>query len=195
MTRVPDLPDRGAWTHDQLLAAEASGQRLKFVAFWSHLPPSGGSVGAHVLSQWFEHRFESDGVVYQTAEQMMMAEKARLFGDRVRLEKILSADSPGAAKALGRHVEGFEDEVWNHHRQDIVTRVSVAKFGSSEVLRDYLVGTGNRVLVEASPRDRIWGIGLQRDSPDVERPSRWQGLNLLGFALMAARARLGEASR
>lgn len=120
----------------------------------------------------------------------MMAEKARLFGDEYHLDLILAAATPGEAKKLGRHVHGFQDEVWNQHRLDIVARGSVAKFSSDELIRDYLIGTGDRVLVEASPRDRIWGIGMGKNNPSAERPSQWRGKNLLGFALMQARAEL-----
>ena len=99
--------------------------------------------------------FDVDGVTYATAEHFMMAEKARLFDDDEALDDILAAKSPAEAKAGGRRVRGFTDELWCDHREDIVYRASIAKFGSHEELRSYLVGTGDRVLVEASPRDRI----------------------------------------
>lgn len=174
----------------RLLAAERAGERLKFVHFWGHTPPASGGVGPHVFSQWYEHTFEVDGVRYPTAEHYMMAEKARLFSDHGRLAAILDAASPGAAKAIGRGVEGFDGETWNELRFDIVARCSEAKFASSDDLRTYIVSTTNRVLVEASPRDTIWGVGMDRNDPNIERPSAWKGLNLLGFALMAARSRL-----
>ena len=97
---------------------------------------------------------------------------------------------PAQAKALGREVSGFDEAAWEEHRWDIVVDGSVAKFQSDPTLTDYLLATKNRVLVEASPRDRIWGIGLAADSEFAERPAQWRGLNLLGFALMEARARL-----
>jgi len=175
---------------ESLLEAEVAGRRLKYVLFWGHTPPQAGGVGPHVLSQWYPHRFEADGVGYPSAEHYMMARKARLFGDVERLGAILDAVSPREAKALGRTVRGFDERVWSAHCFDIVTRGSVAKFASDADLRSYLVGTGTRVLVEASPQDRIWGIGLSAADPDAQRPSAWQGTNLLGFALMAARAEL-----
>lgn len=180
------------WTMELLLEAEAAGTRLKYLPFWDHTPPADGSVGAHVLSQWFEVAFDLDGVRYASAEHAMMAGKARLFGDDEALAKVVVAASPGEAKALGREVRGYVDTVWEAHRSEIVAAANVAKFGQHAALRDYVVGTGDRVLVEASPQDRIWGIGMGRDHPDVERPSRWLGLNLLGFALMEARARLAS---
>ena len=190
MTDEPKTPSDGAWTLEQLLAAERAGLRLTFVLFWGHTPPSSGKIGPHVFSQWFPHEFTVDDVQYATADQFMMAEKARLFGDDHHREQILRAATPGEAKALGRRVHGFESDHWNQHRLDIVRRGSVAKFGSDEQMRNYLLSTGERVLVEASPDDPIWGIGLAKGDPSAERPSQWQGQNLLGFALMQARAEL-----
>ena len=120
----------------------------------------------------------------------MMAEKARVFGDDVALAEILAASTANQAKAGGRRVQGFSNEVWNQHREDIVFQASIAKFGSDASLRTYLIETGDSVLVEASPTDAIWGIGMARDNPAAERPSQWLGLNLLGFALMRARHEL-----
>ena len=91
---------------------------------------------------------------------------------------------------LGRRVRGFDEPTWVQHRWSIVTQASVAKFGQRPELRDFLVGTGERILVEASPTDRIWGIGLAATDERTADPARWQGLNLLGFALMAAREQL-----
>lgn len=88
----------------------------------------------------------------------------------------------------------MKSHTMGHGRVDIVRRGSVAKFKSTEVLRAYLVGTGKRVLVEASPRDRIWGVGMGRSNPLIERPSEWRGQNLLGFALMQARAELADGN-
>ena len=186
-------PADGAWTMEQLLAAETAELRLKFLPFWGHTPPSSGEIGAHVFSQWYPNDFTCDGATYRTAEHFMMAEKARLFDDQHHLNLILQAVTPAEAKKLGRQVRGFQDDLWNDRGVEIVTRGSIAKFGSDNALRDYLVGTGDRVLVEASPRDRVWGIGMGRNNPAVEQPSQWRGKNLLGFALMQARAELRGA--
>ncbi|MCA2981149.1 MAG: NADAR family protein [Myxococcaceae bacterium] len=95
--------------------------------------------------------------------------------------------SPAAQKALGRTVRRFDDGVWARHRFDVVAFGSFAKFSQDEALRAHLLSTGDAVLVEASPRDRVWGIGLGRDNPLVQQPARWRGQNLLGFALVHAR--------
>ncbi|ROO88376.1 hypothetical protein EDD29_6045 [Actinocorallia herbida] len=158
--------------------------RHRFVFFWGHTPKASGN---HVFSQWWEEAFEMEGVRYPSAEHAMMAGKARLFGDEAALAKVMGAGHPGAAKAAGREVRGFDEEVWAERRFELVTGVSVAKFSATPELRGRLLGTGDRVLVEASPLDRIWGIGLAADSPDAAEPARWRGLNLLGFALMRAR--------
>lgn len=184
-------PPDGAWTLEQLLKAEQAGTRLKYVTFWGHRSRRDGDVGPHLLSQWHEHPFVGDdGLVYRSAEHFMMAAKARLFGDSEAEAKILAAHTAGEAKDLGRRVTRFDEATWREHRLQIVTEASKAKFGSCRRLRDYLVGTGFRVLVEASPVDRVWGIGVDARSPIVERPSQWPGENLLGFALMATRAEL-----
>jgi ribA/ribD-fused uncharacterized protein len=174
-------------TREQLVAAIASGTAVKWLLFWGHTPPADGGVGRHVLSQWWPAPFDVDGTTYRTAEHWMMAEKARLFDDAAAARAAIDADHPAEAKKAGRLVRGFDDATWNAHRVDIVVRGNVAKFGQHADLRAYLLGTGERVLVEASPRDRIWGIGLAASHEDATDPSRWRGANLLGFALMRAR--------
>ena len=120
----------------------------------------------------------------------MMAEKARLFGDADKREQVFKAPSPGAAKALGRQVRGFDEAIWIEHRYDTVVRANELKFSQNPQLRDFLVQTGARVLVEASPVDRIWGIGLAQDDERCANPNHWDGLNLLGFALMQVRTNM-----
>lgn len=166
------------------------GTRTKYVFFWRHHPERDGSVGAGCFSQWWPSAFTVDGVRYATAEHYMMAEKARLFGDEKIAAEVLAAKSPGAVQALGRRVRNFVQAGWDARRFDIVAAGNLAKFGQHPDLGAYLLGTGDRILVEASPIDRIWGIGLAADDERAGNPRRWRGLNLLGFALMAARARL-----
>ena len=113
------------------------------------------------LSQWWPARFSVGGFPYGSAEHYMMVGKARLFGDTEALERILAARSPAEAKNLGREVGGFEEGVWDVHRFDIAVAGNVAKFEQDPGLREYLVDTRDRVLVEASPLDRVWGIGLR----------------------------------
>ncbi|MGK5557241.1 NADAR family protein [Actinomadura kijaniata] len=169
---------------EDLITLEKRGTLPKFVLFW------GGKQRKGCLSQWWPSPFTVDGVRYATAEHYMMAEKARLFGDEDALTEILAKPDPARAKAFGRKIRGFDERTWEKHRYDIVVRGNVAKFSAHDDLREYLVATEGRVLVEASPVDRVWGIGLAEDDPRAQRPSQWRGLNLLGFALMDARAEL-----
>jgi hypothetical protein len=120
----------------------------------------------------------------------MMAEKARLFGDEDTRKQILDAGGPKTAKQLGRNVKNFKEEVWCELRFQIVVRGNYEKFNQNRELRTFLLGTGDKVLVEASPIDRIWGIGLAGNDERATNPELWLGLNLLGFALMEVRQRL-----
>jgi ribA/ribD-fused uncharacterized protein len=168
----------------------ASGERVKFLHFWGHKPQPDGSIGAGCLSQWWPAAFHVDGREYATAEHYMMWSKAMLFGDNEIADQVLAAAHPHRAKTLGRQVRGFDQAVWEAWRYATVVAGSVAKFGQHADLRSYLLGTGDRVLVEASPVDRIWGIALAADDPRAADPAQWRGQNLLGFALMDARDRL-----
>ncbi|WP_414930703.1 NADAR family protein [Streptomyces sp. SHP 1-2] len=172
------------------------GARVRYLCFWGHRPERDGAPGRGCLSQWWPAPFTVDGVEYPTAEHWMMAAKARLFGDAEAERRVLAAAHPAEAKRAGRLVRGFDEAVWRRERFRVVTEGGVHKFGADPALRAYLLSTGDRVLVEASPVDRIWGIGLSADDPAACDPHRWRGENLLGFALMAARDRLaGEPER
>ncbi len=167
-----------------------NGFQPKYLFFWGHTPGKSGQVGKECLSQWYPAVFVVDGVRYATAEHYMMAEKARLFGDEGVREKIIAAAHPSQAKNLGREVQGFNPTTWEQHRFDIVVQGNIAKFSQNPTLKAFLLNTGHRILVEASPVDRIWGIGWSENDPQAQDPEKWRGLNLLGFALMAARSRL-----
>ena len=136
--------------------------------------------------------FSADGLEFATAEHYMMWRTATLFHDPEIAERILAAPHPHAAKALGGRVAGFDQRTWDEHRLPIMVAGNLAKFGQHAPPRTFLVGTGERVLVRASPVDRIWGVGLTRDDPAAADPRRWQGLNLLGFALMQVRESLHQ---
>jgi ribA/ribD-fused uncharacterized protein len=168
------------------------GERVEFLFFWGHRPQRDGRVGPGCLSQWWPAAFVVDGLTFATAEHYMMWRKARLFGDEESAEKVLEAGDPRRAKAVGRGVRGFDQGRWEESRDEIVLAGSVAKFGQHPELLRHLLSTGSRVLVEASPLDRVWGIGLAADDPAAADPGRWRGLNLLGFALTRARGLLAD---
>ena len=177
---------------DWARSAFAANPEMQFVFFWRHTPTTARPTHT-CLSQWYPCSFVVGGTSYQTAERYMMAEKARLFGDAATFEKIMAAPGPRECKALGRTVAGFNSAVWDSRKRDIVLRGSLAKFSQNTEFRAYLLGTGNAVLVEASPYDRIWGVGLAQDDPQICDPRNWRGENLLGFALMDARDTLRKA--
>ena len=167
-----------------------AGNQPRCLFFWGHRAPPGGGVGRGCLSQWWPVAFTVDGLAYPSAEHYMMAGKARLFGDEAAAERIRGAAHPAEAKALGRAVAGFDEGEWVRHRFEIVVAGTLAKFGQHDDLRQYLLGTGDRVLVEAAPNDRVWGIGLASGDERAASPGTWLGLNLLGFALMEVRHQL-----
>lgn len=122
----------------------------------------------------------------------MMYRKAVLFNDIECSHKILDAKNPSAAKALGRAVKNFDQEIWNDNCFGIVVEANILKFSQNLAISDFLINTKKRVLVEASPKDTIWGIGLDEKHQGIENPSNWKGKNLLGFALMEARSKLRQ---
>jgi ribA/ribD-fused uncharacterized protein len=177
-------------TVESLVAACRAGADPTYFFFWGHRSREGERVGKWCLSQWWPAPFEVDGTRYPTAEHFMMAEKARLFGDADAAARILATADPSKAKGLGRKVRGYDDATWSAHRYAIVVRGNLAKFGHNPALAAFLTHLREDVLVEASPVDAIWGIGLAEKDLDARDPERWRGLNLLGFALTEVREHL-----
>lgn len=175
---------------ESLKNAYIAGEKFRFLFFWRPTPSSDGSITESCFSQWWMEPFTVEDVTYSCAEQYMMAEKARLFHDSEMLQAILSAEHPKKMKDLGRSVQNFQKDIWDECCKEIVIKGNLAKFSQSPALLDYLRLTKKRVLVEASPRDRIWGIGMGKSNPCVENPLNWRGKNLLGFALMEVRDKL-----
>jgi ribA/ribD-fused uncharacterized protein len=175
------------YTLDWLKRKYDQGDPLKYIFFWGHSNSSLGDLGKFIFSQWYPSPFAVDGKLYQTAEHWMMANKAKLFGDDEIFEKILRVEKPGEVKDLGRRIKGFDEAKWNAHKVEIVRQGNIHKFSQNVQLKTFLINTGDRIIVEASPTDIIWGIGLTQDAPEVENPYTWRGENLLGFAIMEAR--------
>jgi len=172
---------------DALQHEYQEGKSYQFLFFWGHTPPRDGSLNQSCLSQWWMQGFDTDGINYSYAEQYMMAAKARLFNDKEMLDQIMQAASPKEMKSYGRAVQNFDKDIWESHCYSIVKKANEAKFSQKPELLKYLLGTAGQILVEASPRDRIWGIGMGGSNPDAENPMKWRGRNLLGFALTEVR--------
>jgi ribA/ribD-fused uncharacterized protein len=142
------------------------------------------------LSQWHPSSFIIGNNKFKTAEHYMMYEKAKLFGDIMKAVEIVKAPDPRTAKSLGRQVKGFKEKIWKSKCFDFVVDGNLAKFSQNYKARKFLMNTGDRILVEASPYDKIWGIGLDSSHKDAKNPLRWKGTNLLGFALIKVRSML-----
>jgi ribA/ribD-fused uncharacterized protein len=174
----------------ELVAVCETGSVVEFLLFWGHRPRRDGSAGSGCLSQWWPAPFIAEGLTFATAEHYMMWRKAMTFGDTHLAGQIVAAPDPRRAKELGRRVAGFDEHTWNERRYSVVVAGNLAKFNQHPDLAQILLDTGDRVLVEASPVDRVWGIGLAANDLRATDPSRWRGRNLLGFALMDVRASL-----
>ena len=169
-------------------------ETLKYIFFWGHKPSNDGSVQKTCFSQWWLSEFTVDGEVYKTAEHWMMAEKARLFDNEdIRLE-ILKTSHPNEVKKLGRKVLGFNAAKWDAHKYGIVKQGNYHKFSQHLDLKEFLLNTGDRIIVESSPLDTVWGNGLSQDDTESQNPHLWKGENLLGFAIMEVRDQLREDS-
>ncbi len=159
--------------------------REDFVFFWHEYPHD--PVQKSCLSQWYACNFCVSGIEYFTTEQYMMASKALLFKDLNIYQQIFQAKTPQEFKNLGKLVKNYDDTVWNLHKDRIVVEGNYAKFSQNPALKNFLLSTGNKILAEASPYDKIWGIGLEESDDRVLDPAQWQGENHLGFALMKVR--------
>ena len=183
------------YTKQWLQQEVTEGRKQEFCLFWGHQPSKDGSITKSCLSQWWMEDFYTMVDSYLYMEQYMMAGKAQLFGDEERRKEILACSDPKQIKALGRKVRGFDQVVWDKFKYAIVLNGNWCKFSQNRELREFLLSTGDSVLVEASPYDRIWGIQLSADTPEAQNPFRWRGENLLGFALMEVRDELRKVRK
>jgi ribA/ribD-fused uncharacterized protein len=148
----------------------------KFTLFW------GGPA-----SQWAMVPMIVEEVGYNCCEQYMMSKKAGLFGDMIMLAKIMAEGDPSKQKAYGKKVANFNKNQWEAVAKDVVYRANIAKFSQNSKCRNWLFSTEGTTLVEASPYDKIWGIGLAEDNPDALDRSKWQGTNWLGEVVTQVR--------
>lgn len=150
----------------------------KHVLFW------GGP-----FSNFEEVHFSLEGHDFFCVEQYFMWKKAVTFGDKEIAEKILRAETPREAKNLGRKVKGYDDEIWSKVRAEVMETGCYAKF-SQEPFRTLIMSYEGKTFVEASPYDKIWGIGLKEDNPDADDEEKWLGQNLLGQVLGRVREKI-----
>jgi ribA/ribD-fused uncharacterized protein len=143
-----------------------------YVFFWSG-----------IYSQWHKAPMVIDKVEYNSCEQYMMHQKALLFEDIEIAELIMKESNPREQKKYGRMIKNFDKSVWEKNCLAIVYEGNLAKFTQNSDLMVSMLSTGDRIFVEASPLDNIWGIGLEENAEGIEDPSYWLGLNLLGQAL------------
>lgn len=136
-----------------------------------------------IYSQWHKAPMTIDKVEYNSCEQYMMHQKALLFGDNEIAELIMKETNPREQKKYGRMIKNFDKSTWDKNCLAIVYEGNLAKFSQNADLKEEMLSTGNRIFVEASPLDNIWGIGLDENAEGIENPSYWLGLNLLGQAL------------
>lgn len=138
-----------------------------------------------VFSNWYPAKFsyQVGGLQFKNTEQAFMVEKARFFSDRDIMTQILQTPDPREVKALGRKIKNYNDKAWNCVRYGMMVYVNYLKFSQNQELAAELRAVGNRTLVEASPYDKIWGIGLGLGDPEIFTPELWNGQNLLGKAL------------
>jgi ribA/ribD-fused uncharacterized protein len=153
--------------------------RSNYVFFWNG-----------IYSQWYQAPMTIDGIEYNCCEQYMMHQKALTFGDTDTAKLIMKAEHPKDQKALGRQVKNFDKAKWDTVSIGIVYKGNYAKFSQNDELGDELLATGNKILVEASPYDTIWGIGMGEKEPGINDPANWKGLNLLGWSIMLVRKEL-----
>ena len=173
----------------------AQGNTKDMCHFWGHHPSKSGKITKSCFSQWWKQGFRARSHTFLYAEQYMMASKARLFGDDEILKQILACDNPKQIKDFGRKVRGFDEEVWNQFKYTIVLLGNWHKFNQNRDLQAFLLSTGDKILVEASPYDTIWGIGLAENCTEAQDPMLWRGQNLLGFALMEVRDELRRVTQ
>lgn len=142
------------------------------------------------LSNWYSSAFTVDGMHFSSMEQFMMYCKAAYFRDEYVAALILATDDVAKIKALGRTVSNYDESFWNGVRQIVAYKGLLAKFSQNDDLKAKLKATGNALLAECAVKDRIWGIGLSMKDPDRLDKSKWNGQNLLGYALMMVRGSL-----
>ena len=143
-----------------------------------------------IYSQWHKAPMTIDGIEYNSCEQYMMHQKALLFDDEEIADLIMQEKNPKEQKKYGRQIRNFDKALWDKNCLAIVFEGNLAKFSQNPELKAEMLSTGDKIFVEASPLDHIWGIGLDENADNIDDPSYWLGLNLLGQALTLVKNQL-----
>lgn len=172
-----------------LLEKANNSEPIEYLFFWGHQPKSDGSLTDACLSPWYDNNsaFEIDGITYRSAEQWLKSEKARLFDDDEMVHRIRKAKTAAKAEKLGRLVQPYDEKKWFKHARDLFVQGNLEKFKQNETLKQFLLDTGDKVIAEASPLDKIWGTGFTRSHKKAANPQAWEGANWSGFGLMTVR--------
>jgi ribA/ribD-fused uncharacterized protein len=178
------------YTSQTIIQAQSNYSPEDFLFFWGHRNNQDGGIGKGCLSQWYQKGFSYEGNIFATAEHWMMYHKAKVFNGVEAMERVFLNDSPQVAKQVGRKVRNFDTEVWSDAAYGIVVEGNLLKFSQQEKLKVFLLSTKQRILVEVSPYDQIWGIGMTAEDQRAIKPAEWGGTNYLGFALMEVRDKL-----
>lgn len=171
---------------DPVDAPEAQGPALRPVLFWKQTDKNG------YLSNFSRSPFTADGLSFSCVEQFIMHSKAQLFGDAQAAERIMAASKPMAMKKQGRLVRNYKERTWAARRVEVQLAGLRAKFGQNPELAARLLKTGDKPIAEASPSDRIFGIGLAPSDPKAQDPANWRGTNILGKCLETVRSELQQ---
>jgi len=159
----------------------------KYLFFYGHRVTK--KITKNCFSNFYPAEFtDGNGVKYYNSEQYLMYKKAKLFNDIETANKILSTKNPFEIKEHGRGVKNFDNTIWDEYKLEIMTEGLILKFKQNPELLEFLLNTGDLILVEASSTDKIWGIGLSENKAMITPEEKWKGQNLLGKALMAARS-------
>jgi len=156
---------------------------VEFIFFWKPTEQPYGYLG-----NWYNSSFDINGKTYANVEQYFMEQKAIIFNDIIAAEQIMENIFPSEMKKIGQRVKNYDEAVWNSVRYDIMKKAIYEKFAQDPNLLSKLASTGDKILVEASPFDKIWGIGYTKDKA-IQKKDKW-GQNLLGKALMEVRSQL-----
>ena len=155
--------------------------KKEYVFFWKTASP---------FSNWHPSKFKIEGITFENAEQYMMCSKAMTMRDFETAKKILATSDPRTIKALGKEVKNFNSALWDSVKFNVVFSGCMAKFSQNENLKKALLDTGDKELCEASPYDKIWGLGVDEQTAKTTPPETWPGENLLGKVLMKVRDEL-----